>query len=475
MRTLTRLASFEGALFQGFVPSPLGERARERGAINLGCFHENHGCFYEKGPLFSDQLPSGGRKAPDCDFNKVDNPIRELTPPAQGSFPSGTARPLSLTLSPAAGAREQNRSRATSKPAILVNVVAFLVSISTAAFADEITVLDDDRQSVTIDARWVAEGKGAALLERRDGRWEAVPAERVVQRVPKEMPPAYTPEELEQRLRQEFDEARLVTKVDPPFVLALIAAKPVDKRAARRWDQQLKRAMRFLQGMQKGFLDFAKDADIELVEPKFPLVVLIFEDDREFNRYVEAQTEGQGLSAEKIASFYDLLTNRLALRVRECRTFTTPLHEAIHQQAHNRGVLARLAPVPAWFNEGLATGFEGDGERLKSGPKSLNRRYAAIALNAKATSWTDIVREDKAFQGDILAGEAYSQAWALHWWLYTRYRDAYRKLLRHYSQLTPLTEVSPDGRLKTFEEIVGKSPEELHKDFERDIGKLLKR
>ncbi len=351
-----------------------------------------------------------------------------------------------------------------------------LSAMTSLAFADEITVLDDRQQHVTIEARWVAEGKGTVALERRDGRWEAVPAERIVKRVPQETPPAYTPDELEQRVRKEFDEARLVTKTDAPFVIVLIAAKPfADKKSARRWDQPLQRAMKFLQGMQAGFLDFVADAEIETADPRFPLVVLIFEDDKQFDRYVAAQTEGQGLSAEKIASFYDLLTNRLALRVRECKTFTTPLHEAIHQQAHNRGVLTRLAPVPAWFNEGLATAFEGDGEKLKSGPKALNKKYATLALNAKKISWTDIVRDDNAFQGDILAGEAYAQAWALHWWLYTRYRPEYRQLLQHYSALTPLTATSAEERHKSFEETVGKAPKALQQEFARDVGKLLKK
>jgi hypothetical protein len=367
-------------------------------------------------------------------------------------------------------------ARWAGNDSVVCCVTAALAMIARAASGDEITVVDDQQRRVTIDARWIAEGKGTVALERRDGRWEVVPAERIVERVPRETPPPCSPDELEQRLGREFDESRLVTKVEAPFVIALVAARPfVDKRAAKRWEQQLKRAMKFLQGMQAGFLEFAHDADIDVAEPRFPFVVLIFEDDKEFDRYVTAQTEGQGLSAEKIASFYDLLTNRLALRVRECKTFTTPLHEAVHQQAHNRGLLTRLAPVPAWFNEGLATGFEGDGERVKSGPKSLNRKYATIALNAKKTTWAEIVREDKSFQGDILAGEAYAQAWALHWWLYTRYRPAYRKLLQHYSALEPLTEVSPDERQRTFEEIVGRSAETLQDEFQRDVSKTLKK
>lgn len=354
---------------------------------------------------------------------------------------------------------------------------ALILGCSLITHGDVITVRDDAGKEVTIEVRWVAAGKDAVALERRDGRWEVIPDDRVVRRTPAADPQPLSPEDVLPRLEQEFDPERLVTHVAGSFVIALHTAKPLgkNKRGEKRWEQQLKKAARFLDGMQTGFLDFAKDAELDLHEPKFPLVVMIFENDREFDQYVTRETEGQGLSAEKIASFYNLLTNRLVLRLRECKTFTTPLHEAIHQQAHNRGVLQRLAPVPAWFNEGLATAFEGDGERVKSGPKAFNRRYATIAVNAKKTSWADIVRDDAAFQGDILAGEAYGQAWALHWWLYTRHRPAYRKLLRHYSELEPLTSVAAEEREKAFGEIVGSSTEVLQREFMREATKLLQR
>lgn len=365
------------------------------------------------------------------------------------------------------------RSRSAQRP--LRILIAFVLVCCTAA-GDEITVVDDARQEVTIEARWIAEGKQAVALERRDGRWEVVPSDQIKQRTPKDGPEPLSAAELEQRLQQEFS-GRLVSQVESPFVLAMIAAQPIEgnPRETGRRRQQLKRAMKFLQGMQKGVREFAADAEIELHEPLFPLVVLIFEHDEEFNRQVTVETQGDGLAAKSIASYYSLLSNRLNLRVRECRTFATPLHEAIHQQAHNRGVLKRLAPVPAWFNEGLATGFEGDGERLKSGPKAFNRKYASIAVNSRKINWADIVREDAGFRGDILAGEAYAQAWALHWWLYTRHRPEYRRLLQHYSQLEPLTEMAAQERMETFQSIVGHSPEELQDDFLAEARRLLKR
>ena len=343
--------------------------------------------------------------------------------------------------------------------------------------ADEITVQDDAGQRVTVDARWVAEGKGAVALERRDGRWEVVPRARVVNRVSRDLPPPLTAEEIAERLSSEFAAARLVSVIQSPYLVSLVAERNVatDKTAVRFWEKKLREAGGFLKSTQGSFQEFARAVEIELAEPKFPLVVLIFENDQEFDAYFTARTEGNGLSAEKINSYYDLLTNRLVLRLRECHTYDTPLHESIHQLAHNFGALTRLAPVPAWFNEGLATGFEGDGKKVKSGPKAFNRHYAGIALRSKRTTWNDLVREDKAFQGDVLAGEAYAQAWGMHWWLLTRYSEQYRALLRHYSSLEPLTDVAADQRLVDFEQIVGRSPSQLEREFDQEAAKLLRR
>jgi hypothetical protein len=214
---------------------------------------------------------------------------------------------------------------------------------------------------------------------------------------------------------------------------------------------------------------------VETTPVKYPLPVVIFESNRQFDLYALQTTQGQALSPENISAFYDLLTNRLVLRLSECVSFDTPLHEAVHQQVYNRGVLQRLSPVPAWFNEGLATGFEGDGERVRSGPKSVSDRYGRLALRARVVNWREIVGNDRAFQGDVLAAEAYGHAWGLHWLLVTKYRSEYNQLVRHYAAKQPLELDRPDERAAEFEKIVGKSVEALQKEFYTELPKAMAR
>ena len=106
------------------------------------------------------------------------------------------------------------------------------------------------------------------------------------------------------------------------------------------------------------FSRFCSSMRVQAGKPEFPLVVLIFETDDDFEEYTAKATGGRGLSAGNIAGFYSPITNYLYVRMSECYSFSTPLHEAIHQQCFNTGVLHRLSPVPTWFGEGIATGFE---------------------------------------------------------------------------------------------------------------------
>jgi hypothetical protein len=231
----------------------------------------------------------------------------------------------------------------------------------------------------------------------------------------------------------------------------------------------LKKAAKFMTLVEKVFLDFVDDLKIEIVKPRYPLVLLIFETDDDFIKFTAEQTGGRGLSAQNILGYYSVLTNHLVIRMSECHTFETPLHEAIHQQVYNRGILQRLSPSPAWFNEGIATGFEGTGEKINSGPLKLNTRYARGAMRARTVNWDEVVANDRAFRGDVLAGEAYAHAWSIHWFLATRYRKQYIEYLQLLSQKQPLQRDDSQTRVDDFERIFGKRVGKLQSEFPQAI------
>jgi hypothetical protein len=171
------------------------------------------------------------------------------------------------------------------------------------------------------------------------------------------------------------------------------------------------------------------------------------------------------MSAQRMAGFYSGMTNHLAIRLAECRTFEVPLHEAIHQQVYNRNVFQRLAPVPHWFDEGIATGFEGNQGKVNIGPTKISARYARQVLAAKNLSFGQIMADDDGFRGDVLAGEAYGYAWGLHWLMVTKYRTQYPKYVRLLAEKSPLAKQTAEERLSDFRDVFGKAPDEVTKDF----------
>lgn len=343
--------------------------------------------------------------------------------------------------------------------------------------ADTFTIRLESGDLVAVEARLAGSGQNAMALEFSDGQLRVVPAESVVERVEGNDPTPLTCEEVLTRLQQEFGTERMISVIDKPFVIVLLRAStaPADAVAERQFQNVVKKAGQFFRGMQTSFLQFVKQARVETTPVKYPLVAVIFESDRQFDAYTVSITGQEGLSPESIAAFYDLLSNRLVIRLRECATFDTPLHEAVHQQVYNRGVLQRLAPVPAWFNEGIATGFEGDGERVRSGPRTVSDRYGRMAMQARVVNWREVVANDRAFQGDVLAAEAYGHAWGLHWLLVNKYRGEYNKLVRHFAAKQPLSIDRPDQRVAEFESLIGVSVDQLQREFQQELPRAMSR
>jgi hypothetical protein len=335
------------------------------------------------------------------------------------------------------------------------------------ACGDTLTVRDDDGVLVTVDARWVGERKGVVAIERTDGRIELVPESQIVKREMGPDPEPISCQEMAERLKDEFGEELFRSHVAEPFVVGLILSdKHLSQKGEAKAATCLKKGAEFMKKVEEYFNDFVvKDLRFDLEKSRYPLVLLIFETDDDFMKFATKDTGGRGLSAGAMLGYYSGLSNRLAIRMSECHSMSTPLHEAIHQQAFNRGLMKRLAPIPAWFSEGMATGFEGTGEKINGGPIKINTKYIRAAMRASTVDWDHVVAEDKAFRGDVLAGEAYGQAWCIHWFLVTKYRKQYVEYLKLISEKMPLEVEDQYARTKDFESAFGKTVGKLQSEF----------
>jgi hypothetical protein len=350
-----------------------------------------------------------------------------------------------------------------------LSILLLLGVLPASSPADQFTYVDEQGQTVAITARLLGEGQGFQALERSDGQIQVVPTAAIQSRDNSQDHTPFDCDQMAQRLRELFTAELTRIEIQKPFLVAMVLAAPLEKAAESHAQNFLRKAARFMTNVSGVFERYAQSMHFPLREIEYPIVLVIFESDQDFDDYADDATGGRGLSASSITGFYSGLTNWLAVRMSACDSFEVPLHEAIHQQMYNR-VFQRLAPIPKWFDEGIATGFEGKGDRIDSSPAKVNSRYARLAMNLSAnTQWSTVIGSDEAFTADVLAGDAYTLAWCIHWMLATEHKDNYQKYVTALSQRKPLASMDQGERLEHFETTFGVSVSQLQAQFPKAL------
>ncbi|MEX2288033.1 MAG: DUF1570 domain-containing protein [Planctomycetaceae bacterium] len=156
----------------------------------------------------------------------------------------------------------------------------------------------------------------------------------------------------------------------------------------------------------------------------------------------------------------------------------TIVHETTHQVAFNTGLHSRIADNPRWVVEGIATVFESPGVRDAGGTTPqmrINRERFVWFGNfdktrRKPKTLANFVSSDELFNTAPL--DAYSQAWALTFFLIeTRSAEysRYMKVLRNHDPMKPYT---PNERLSDFKHAFGNELDLLDAQLQRFIERL---
>uniref|UniRef100_A0A7C2NX44 DUF1570 domain-containing protein n=1 Tax=Schlesneria paludicola TaxID=360056 RepID=A0A7C2NX44_9PLAN len=202
-----------------------------------------------------------------------------------------------------------------------------------------------------------------------------------------------------------------------------------------------------------------------MTEPEFPLVAVVLPDQASFHRYCSAE---QVQPQPGLRGYYLPSSNRVALYDAEASGQSTAegldktvIHEATHQVAFNTGIHSRIGVSPKWVVEGLATVFEQESVRRNDrvGPvmSRVNderfRWFQQYRGHRPAKSLVALVQSDRLFTSQTL--DAYSEAWALMFFLLeTRPADAV-KYLRTLAARDPLQDYSAEQRLRDFQSAFG--------------------
>lgn len=201
--------------------------------------------------------------------------------------------------------------------------------------------------------------------------------------------------------------------------------------------------------------------------PHYPLVAIVLADREQFIRYslkkgVRVPTGGLG--------YYSPTSNRILLYDQRGSgntnsnwklTASTIIHEAAHQSAFNTGIHNRFAPQPRWLVEGLGMMFEATGVYDSRGHSQQSdrinhERLAAFKYNSskrRKGMLAELVSSDRLFQID--ANVAYSEAWALSFYLAEMQPQKYFQFLAKTAGRKSFVEYPSPHRLKDFTDAFG--------------------
>jgi hypothetical protein len=251
------------------------------------------------------------------------------------------------------------------------------------------------------------------------------------------------------------------------------------------------------------FTNFWKKQGFDLVEPEFPLISIVFNDQASYREHIQREL---GHGTESIIGYYSLATNRittydltgiealrrpgdrrgspsqineLLMRPEAERTVATLIHEATHQIAFNSGLQTRYADIPLWLSEGIAVYFETPDLTSPRGWRTvgaINQVRLAHFRNylprRPADSLKSLIMTDTRIRDTRQAADAYAEAWALNYFLIKQRPKQFRAYLKMLSAKPPLVWDEPDERLKEFVDAFG-DLSQLDADFLRTMNRLL--
>jgi uncharacterized protein DUF1570 len=245
------------------------------------------------------------------------------------------------------------------------------------------------------------------------------------------------------------------------------------------------------------FYNYWQRRKVELREPEFPLVALVFESRSSYAEYARHEL---GEATGSIIGYYSLKSNQVnmydltgieelkfsgdrnsAARINAIlsqpgaeRTVATIVHEATHQIAFNSGLQTRYADIPFWVSEGIAIYFETPDLASSRGWRNIGGINRVNLLNFRKSlrdrpedALLRLLSDDKPFRDPKTAADAYAEAWALSYFLLRKHEQDYVEYAKELAQLSPLVEEGTEFRLKMFRKHFGEDLAKVNAEFLR--------
>lgn len=373
----------------------------------------------------------------------------------------------------------QDTDESLSDPRPSANEQAPSQTVSVIKFQDE------TGNNASVEGRVIVRASDGVLLEDPARRLWTIPSARLETETQTERSfEFFNSTQLGNRLIEECRSAGIDTDfhVHTTKNYAIAASTP---KAYSQWTGQL------LERMQIAFQSYWKNRRFELTPLAAPLPVVILSNQTQFAKMAEfdktpASANGQGyylVTANRIVLF-DLTASRAdspATTIAEIHrraqqipaSVATVVHEATHQIAFNRGMHQRYADNPVWLTEGMAMYFEAPDLKSRRGWSGIGKVNAArlfrfrefLKARRQPDSIETLVRDNRRFGDAESAIDAYSEAWALTYFLIRTRIHHYSQFLKVISQKRPLHWDDPADRLAAFQSVFGSDLAKLNRDL----------
>ncbi len=386
-----------------------------------------------------------------------------------------------------------------------VSVASVAVVLSTASFAGEpsqsnstklvsrVSVKSAQSLAEVVQGYVIAEGEdGGCLLQESNGRLRVIVAKEAQSiQVSNEPFVPMTIERMSQAMLAELPKGFRTTTTKH----YVVCYNTTDAYA--KWNAAL------YERLFRGFYTYWKRLGVDLREPEFPLVAVVFESSDGYIRYAKKEDIS---NAENMIGYYNLLSNRMAgydltgieglipagksVSTSELvnhilaqpaaeRSVATVVHEAVHQLSYNSGLQTRLGDNPIAISEGLAMFFESPDLKSASGWGGIGNingyNYSVFRKSfpsRQANSLVTLLRDDSRFHDSASATVAYGESWALTYFLLrTRGKD-FAAYLTELSRRPPLEPTDPKRRIADFQKHFGEDLDKLDREFIKYMSRL---
>lgn len=238
-----------------------------------------------------------------------------------------------------------------------------------------------------------------------------------------------------------------------------------------------------LETMYPKLRNFCENLDLDIHDPEFPLVVIMFGDRESFDEYKQMP--------RGVAAYYSMISNHIVMyedpelteispQLALKQSVSTIAHEGVHQILYNIGVQQRFSRWPMWIGEGLPEYCSPTetGQRAKwRGLGLVNnlRMHSLLQYRDYKKGKPDWFALKGVVEAKGLTALGYAHAWGIVYGMAKsrKTKDKFAALLRDLSDMGPL-EKSPEPGYY-FRKHFGDDYRENRKHVVKELGKVKKK